>query len=148
MPTDSNDTSEAFFDTSILIYAYDKSEPEKQAIASQLVKAIFDREMSGYVSNQILSELYFVLTEKKGMSKEDVENIVLSFLDSDSWIKVNYDIQTVRATVKTAKTLAVIFWDILIGETMKENGILKIYTEDEKHFKKIPGIKVVNPLKG
>lgn len=148
MPTDSSDTSEAFFDTSILIYAYDKSEPEKQTIASELVKTIFNKEMSGYVSNQILGELYFVLTEKKGMSKEDAENIVSSFLDSDSWIKVNYDVQTVKATVKTAKTLAVIFWDILIAETMKENGISKIYTENEKDFKKILGIKVINPLKG
>lgn len=147
MPTDSSDTSEAFFDTSILIYAYDKSEPEKQAIASELVKIIFDREMVGYVSNQILSELYFVLTEKKGMPKEDAETVVLSFLDSDSWIKVSYGIQTVKETVKSAKTLAVIFWDILIAETMKENGINKIYTENEKDFKKIPGIKVINPLK-
>jgi predicted nucleic acid-binding protein len=30
---------------------------------------------------------------------------------------------------------------------MKENGINKIYTENEKDFKKIPGIKVINPLK-
>jgi len=147
MQTDSNDISEIFFDTSILIYAYDKNEPKKQTIASELVKAIFDKEMIGYVSNQILSELYFVLTEKKGMSKEDAETIVLSFLDSDSWTKVNYDAQTVKTTVKTAKTLAVIFWDILITETMKENGINKIYTEDEEHFKKIPGIKAINPLK-
>jgi len=147
MPTDSSDTNETFFDTSILIHAYDRSEPEKQAIASVLVKKVFDEEMTGYVSNQILSELYFVLTEKKGMSKEDAENIVLSFLDSDSWIKVNYGVQTVKATVKAAKTLAVIFWDILIAETMKENGISKIYTENQKDFGKILGIKIVNPLK-
>ena len=144
MPTDSSDTSEAFFDTSILIYAYDKSEPEKQAIASELVKKTFDKEMIGYVSNQILSELYFVLTEKKGMSKEDAETIVLSFLDSDSWKKVNYDVQTVKETVKTAKKLAVIFWDILISETMKENGINKIYTEDEEHFKRISGLSLIH----
>jgi hypothetical protein len=30
---------------------------------------------------------------------------------------------------------------------MKENGIDTIITENEKDFKKIPGIKVINPFK-
>jgi len=37
-------------------------------------------------------------------------------------------------------------WDSLIAETALENGIVKIYTENLKDFKKIPGLKVVNPM--
>lgn len=49
--------------------------------------------------------------------------------------------------MNTAINQKVDFWDALIAETMKENGIVKIYTENEQDFMKIPGIKVVNPLK-
>ncbi len=145
MSNDSKD--EALFDTSVLVYAYDKTELEKREICSKLVKEVFDKEKVGYISNQILAELYFVLTEKKGVSTEDAKTIVLNFIESDSWIKVNYDTETVKRTVNSSKTTDAIFWDILIAETMEENGIEKIYTENEKDFKKIPGIKVINPLK-
>ncbi len=130
-----------------MVYAYDKNEPEKCVIASELVKKVFAKEMVGCISNQILSELYFVLTEKKNVTEEDAENAIMTFIESDSWVKLNYDVRTVKAAVGFAKTVKVIFWDILVAETMKENGIYEIYTENEKDFKKIPGIKVVNPLK-
>ncbi len=145
MPNDSK--GEALFDTSILVYAYDKSEPEKREICSKLVKEVFDKEKVGYISNQILAELYFVLTEKKGVSKEEAKIIVSNFVESDSWIKLNYDAETVNHAINSSKTIDVIFWYILISETMKENGIDTIYTENEEDFRKIPGIKVVNPLK-
>lgn len=147
MPKDLNVGSELFFDTSVIIYAYDKTEPEKHEIAKELVKQVFNGELTGFISNQILAELFYVLTEKKGVSKEDVETIVLSFLESDAWVKLNYTTLTVKTSVLLSKKIDVIFWDILISETMKENGIFKIITEDEVDFKKIPGIEVVNPFK-
>ena len=145
MQNDSKD--EAFFDTSILVYAYDKSEPEKREICSKLLEEVFNKEKAGYISNQILAELYFVLTEKKGVPKEEAKTIVSNFIESDSWMKVDYDTETVNRTINSSKNIDVISWDILIAETMKENGIDTIYTENENDFKKIPGIKVINPLK-
>ncbi|WP_304840718.1 hypothetical protein [Methanocalculus sp.] len=37
------------------------------------------------------------------------------------------------------------FWDALLVATMVENHIHTIYTEDA-HFRKIPGITVINPF--
>lgn len=148
MPNDSKDSkNEALFDTSILVYAYDKSEPVKREICSKLVEEVFNKERAGYISNQILAELYFVLTEKKGLTKEEAKTIVSNFIESNSWMKVDYDTETVKQAMNSSKTIDVIFWDILIAETMKENGIDIIYTENENDFKKIPGIKVINPIK-
>ncbi len=39
------------------------------------------------------------------------------------------------------------FWDALIAETMLENGVSTIYTENEKDFKKMRGINAINPFK-
>lgn len=139
--------NEAFFDTSVLIYAYDKSDPEKEVIAKELVENVFLGDAIGYISSQVLGELYFVLTEKKGVSKENAKTIFLSFAESENWKKLNYSVQTVKTAVNFSKELNVMFWVILIAETMKENGISEIITENEKDFKRASGIKVINPFK-
>ena len=36
------------------------------------------------------------------------------------------------------------FWDALIAATMLEHGIDTIVTENERDFKKIPGITIIN----
>lgn len=138
---------EIFFDTSIIVYAYDETEVEKRPICEEIVRNCFEGKFVGVISNQILSELFFVLTTKKGVSKDDAQTIVDSLIKSENWIKVNYKVDTVKKSIVASKTINVLFWDILVAETMKENGINKIYTEDEDNFKKIPGIKTINPFK-
>jgi predicted nucleic acid-binding protein len=39
------------------------------------------------------------------------------------------------------------FWDALIAVCMLEHGIEVIVTENEKDFKNVPGITVMNPFK-
>ena len=140
---------EIFFDTTILVYAHDITETTKRNICKPLIESVFKGESLGVVSNQVLAELFSVLTTKMKASlpKEVAEKIVLDFIESSSWNKINYDTNTVKIAMFTSKIHNTSFWDSLICETMKENGIDKIYTENEKNFKKIPGIKVINPLK-
>ena len=140
---------EIFFDTTILVYAHDITETTKRNICKPLIEGVFKGESLGVVSNQVLAELFSVLTTKMKvpLPKEVAEKIVLDFIESSSWNKINYDPDTVKIAMFTSKIHNTSFWDSLICETMKENGIDKIYTENEKDFKKIPGIKVINPLK-
>jgi len=141
---------ELFFDTNIIVYAYDTSEKIKQGICVQLMEKAFNNDIVGVVSNQVLGEVFKGLTEniEKPISVENAEKIITDIIESDNWIKINYDHLTVRKTIGgIVKTAKVSFWDALIAETMKENGVTKIYTENERDFKKIPGIKVINPFK-
>jgi len=140
---------ELFFDTNILVYAYDASETKKQRACAQLVGKVFEGEIIGVVSNQVLGELFKGLTEsiEIPISLENAELIIKDIIQSDRWMKINYDAETVKKAIVTVKFSKAPFWDILIVETMKENGINKIYTENEKDFKNIPGIKVINPFK-
>lgn len=124
-----------------------KANRKNEKFVANLLKMFSIKKRVGYVSNQILAELYFVLTKKKGVPKEEAKTIVSNFIESDRWAKVDYTTETVNRTITSSKAIDIIFWDILIAETMKENGIDTIYTENEKDFKKIPGIKVINPLK-
>lgn len=137
------------FDTTTLAYAYDESYPKEREICKNLVGKVFNGELAGVVTNQILGELFNVLTSKieKPVDAERAEIIVKSLIESVQWEKINYTYETVEKAINTLKTSKSHFWDTVIAETMKENGIVKIYTENEKDFKKIPGIKVINPIK-
>lgn len=140
---------EIFFDTTILVYAHDEFELKKRQICKKLVEEVFKGEKRGVVSNQVVAELFSVLSTKmrKPIDTSVVERIVQDFILSENWIKINYDEKIVKAAMFTSRNFNTSFWDALIAETMKENGINKIYTENEEDFKKIPGIKVINPLK-
>lgn len=142
-----DDSKEYFFDANILAYAYDERFEKKKEICKKLVESVFKGETTGVVSNQVLGELFKALIDKFGVSVENAETIIKSFIISDNWVKVGYDTNTVLGAVALVKKFKSKFWDAVIAETMIESGVEMIYTENEKDFKRIQGIKVINPLK-
>ena len=52
-----------FLDSNIIIYAYDKSDPERQKKAQQILKEAFQNE-NGILSSQVCSEFFVVVTRK------------------------------------------------------------------------------------
>lgn len=138
-----------FFDTNVLVYAFDEAEPQKRSRCKKLVETVFEGNLLGVISNQVLAELFFVLTEKieKPINKEKAQTIVEGFIESINWKKINYSINTVKKATKSAVSKKIHFWDALIAETMTENELFTIYTENAKDFKKIRNIKAINLLK-
>ncbi len=141
--------NEVFFDTNIIVYAYDVSDEEKKSACKKLLSAVFGAQSIGVVSNQILAEVFYVLTTRiaKPLNAATAKAIILTFLKSDNWLKINYNEKTLEKAIETIVNIKLDLWDALIAETMKENGINKIITENEKDFRKIPGIKIINPFR-
>ncbi len=137
---------EIFYDTNVLYYAYDLSEPEKRNTCKLLISKVFMGEAKGVISNQILVELYNALTRKLDVKSNTAKVIVESFITSTNWLKISYNHITVQAALDTSKAFRAPFLDSLITETMKENGLTQITTENEKDFARIPGIKIHNPF--
>ncbi len=57
---------------------------------------------------------------------------------------------TVRDAVEAfvlAKQTDSSYWDALLASTMARNGVHAILTEDEKDFKRFPGLEVINPFR-
>jgi predicted nucleic acid-binding protein len=138
----------AVLDTNILAYAYDKSDPKRREICERLVRSGFEGESPYYVPSQVLGELYVVLTRNvaKPLPKDEAGLIVDAFVESPKWGKLNYSHLTVKHALEDLRTINTSFWDIMIAETMKEAGVGTLYTENEKDFRKIPWVKVVNPF--
>ena len=142
-------TDDALIDTTLIVYAYDKSEPKKRRIAKYIVEDTFKGRRRFFVSNQILGELYTVLTSKieNPIPKEKANVIVSGIIESEDWVKISYTEKTIKRAMKTSEEFKIHFWDALISETMLESSIFTIYTENEKDFSKIPNMKVINPFK-
>ncbi len=120
-------------DTNILIYAVSKEYPQKKEIAQKIIKEIFEGKKTGVVTNQILAEFARVALYKleKPLSKKNVQAIIGSILSSANWNVLDYNGKTVLHTVESASRS---FWDALIAETLKENNVEGIITENTKDF--------------
>ena len=59
-------------DTNLLVYAFDSSYPEKRKKCKELVLSVFEGEKKAAVTNQILAEFAFIVTQKieNPLSKE------------------------------------------------------------------------------
>jgi predicted nucleic acid-binding protein len=138
---------EMFFDTNILGYAYDATEPVKREVCKKLVEKVFRGEMYGVISNQVLVELYNACTRKFGVPIEEARMIVKTFAASENWRKIDYTHGTVEKALADSEMFRAPFLDALMAETMREFGIKEMITEDDGDFGKIPWVMVKNPFK-
>ena len=140
---------EFFVDTNILVYAFDKTEKQKHKIAQELIKDVTLGKIKGVVSSQVLGELFEALTKKLEcqIEKNTAQLIVNGLIDSVHWKKINYTQNTVSKAINASIAEKKPFWDSLIAETMVENSVFSILTEDTKDFS-TNLIKPVNPFKG
>jgi predicted nucleic acid-binding protein len=134
-------------DTNVLVYAYDVSEKRRCEIAKALVDVVWDSG-GGVVTFQNLSEFFFAVTRKvqKPVPIVDAKTIVSDISRSSRWMVIDRNAGTLMKAMDIGNNRAP-FWDALIAACMLEHGIEVIVTENEKDFKNIPGITVMNPFK-
>ena len=133
-------------DSNILIYAYDKSEVKKYPIAKELIKGLW-KNNDLVLSIQNLVEFYSIITSKidKPLEIDKAKQIVLDYIDGFEILRYNEN--TIIEAINVQAIYKIPFWDALIVATMEENSIDTIVTENEKDFKKINWIKIINPFK-
>ena len=135
-------------DTNILVYAYDALEKRRREIAKGLVDEVWDAG-GGVVTLQNLSEFFFAVTRKvqKPVPVVDAKTIVSDILRSSRWMVIDRNAGTLVKAMEIVESVRAPFWDALIAVCMLEHGIEVIVTENEKDFKNVPGIAVMNPFK-
>ena len=133
-------------DSNVLVYAYDRSETKKYASAKGLVKEILNSR-NGVLSVQNLAEFYYTITRKieKPLQIDKAKQIVLDYMEG--FEIVSYNGKTIIEAINSQAIYKIAFWDALIAATMEENKISTIATENERDFRKVSWIKVVNPFK-
>jgi predicted nucleic acid-binding protein len=133
-------------DTNILIYTFTDIDPTKQLIAKEILKNMINNNENLNISIQNIVE--FTKTTKikfsRPMTDERLDDILSKFRVNFNII--NYDINTIKKISKYLKYSAD-FFDCLLVATMQDYDIDTIITENEKDFRNIKDINIINPFK-
>lgn len=139
-------TGKYLVDTNLLVYAYDRSEPEKQAKAVELLDALI-KNGSGILSPQVLSEFYTVVTRKLAapLTPQEAYTSISNYIRS--WNMVDLTSLVVLEAVRGVRDHRLSYWDSLIWATAKMNQIPTVLSEDFSHNLVLEGVRFTNPFK-
>jgi predicted nucleic acid-binding protein len=133
-----------FLDTNILVYAYDSSEPEKQATAQMLLTQGIERE-DAVISAQVLGEFFVVVTRRiqQPLSAEQAEQVIdlLGILPA-----VEIDLKLVKRAISIHKESQISYWDSLIVSAAERAGCSQILSEDLNTGQVYDDVRVTNPF--
>lgn len=137
-------TGSDFFDTNILVYAYDSHDPAKQKKAQDMLTQ-GTKKGNGVISTQVLGEFFTVVTRKiqQPISVVDAREIInhVSVMDVQE-----IDLLIVKRALETVETYNISYWDSLIVAAAERAGCERIMTEDLNTGQLYHGITATNPF--
>ncbi|HLF07143.1 MAG TPA: PIN domain-containing protein [Thermoplasmata archaeon] len=139
----------AFVDSNLLVHAFDESGPaDIRGPALALVRAGFEGRARLAVSNQVLGEMVHTMTKQLRARRpaRDPWSIAEDFVLSMNWMKLEYTTTTLSEAARLSRQHRIPTWDAVLVATMFENGISRLYTENESDFERVPDLEVVNPV--
>ena len=134
----------AFFDTNVLVYAFDNGEPEKCVVAKKLIHD-FGSDGNLVLSTQVLQELYVTLTNvgRALLTLENAEEIVNDFAE---FPLIQVDKNIISRAMKRHRNKAFSFWDALIVEAALQSGCSQLLSEDMQDGLVIDSLRIRNPF--
>ena len=133
-----------FFDTNVLVYAFDQAEPEKGAVARRL---IHDCGAQGKVvlSTQVLQEFYVAVTKVgKSILPRGKAEMIVNDLAEFPLLQVDRTLVSLAMRRHQAGTFS--FWDSLIVEAALRSGCAQLLTEDMHDGLQIDSLTIRNPF--
>ena len=132
-----------FFDTNVLVYAFDEGEPEKRAVALALIEEhLVDGD--GVISVQVLREFYSAVRREPRPLSDEAAAAAVGRLAGFS--PLSEDVGMVPKAVRRAQEMSISFRDALIVEAALKAGADRLFTEDLQHGQVIEGMRVENPF--
>jgi len=132
-----------FFDTNVLIYAYDNTAPAKQAVARNLLRDAF-RQGNGVLSAQVLGEFFHVAVIRKALLAAAEAEVVVTELSALPVELIDFPL--VLSAVALHKRFGTRYWDSLILAAAKRAGCATVLSEDFNSGQDYDGVRVQNPF--
>ncbi|MCC9078555.1 PIN domain-containing protein [Litorilinea aerophila] len=135
----------ALVDTNVLVYAYDRAEPEKQRRALEVLDFLAISG-AGAISTQVLSEFFVAVTRKIAapLSVPDAYDRVKNYLQS--WTVLDLTGLIVLEAARGVRDHQFSFWDAQIWATARLNQIPVVFSEDFNVGQVTEGVRFVNPF--
>jgi predicted nucleic acid-binding protein len=134
--------SRVFIDTNVLIYAADAADPEKQAIAQEVVRNL-RRTGAGVISTQVMQEFFATLMKKLRFSSLDAKRLTMTLT---SFEVVSMHPGLVEAAMDLTILEQLSFWDALLLAAAREARCPTLLTEDLPGKAQVAGITFVSPF--
>ena len=133
-----------FFDTNVLVYAFDHNEAEKGTIAKQQIHK-HGTQGQLILSTQVLQEFYVTVTRKgkQFLSKAAAREIVNDFAE---FPLVKIDKKIIARAMQRHESNAFSFWDSLIVEAALSANCTQLFSEDMQDGLVIGGLRLCNPF--
>jgi len=133
-----------FFDTNILFYAYDTSDPAKQATAEALVRQAA-ADGSGVVSTQVLGEFFHAtVTRKAVLDSREAERAIRAL---GCLQVVDIDLALVEAAIGYHRQYQLRYWDALVLAAARRAVCIELLTEDFNEGQDYDGVRARNPFR-
>lgn len=138
-------TARVFLDTNLLVYAHDRSEPEKQRRAILLLDRLISAG-AAVISAQVLSEFYAVVTRKiaEPLSNKDASAQVERFCRTIAVLPVTSFV--VLEALRGVAAYQMHFWDAQIWAAARMNQISLVLSEDFNAGAVLDGVRFRNPF--
>ena len=132
-----------FFDTNVIVYAHDDSEPKKRDRARELLAAAI-QDGSGVISAQVLGETYVTLTKKLGIAEKDAADEILQLSE---FRVVEISAALVLRALQIKDEFKLSYWDSLIIAAAEHAGCETVWSEDLNDGQVYDKVTVHNPFK-
>jgi predicted nucleic acid-binding protein len=136
-----------FVDTNVIVYAYDRSEPDKQERALEILTPLA-MTGTGVISTQVLGEFFVAVTRKLSapLKIQEAYERLKNYLQS--WAVVDITAMIVQEAARGVRDHRFHFWDAQIWATAKLHQIPLIFSEDFNVDGVIEGVQFANPFAG
>jgi predicted nucleic acid-binding protein len=134
-----------FFDTNVLLYQYDASDPRKKSIADALIKRSLVRG-EFLISTQVMTEFYNVASRRytRQFSAPHLRQLMLELADCEP---ITLNPQMIVDAVLIHQTHSVSWWDSTIVSAALHAGAETLYSEDLQHGRDFDGLEIQNPFR-
>jgi len=132
-------------DTNVLVYAYDRAEPEKQRRALDVLDRLVAADV-GVLSTQMLAEFYNTSTRKIAtpLHPSQAYEQVKHFLQI--WRVLDVTGEVVLEAIRGVREYQFNFWDAQIWAVARLNQVPVVFSEDFNPGAVIEGVRFVNPF--
>jgi len=133
-----------FIDTNIFIYSFDKTDPDKQQRAKEIIGDAL--RSNGCISYQVIQEFLNVATQKftTRLKKQDCQKYLSTVLEP--LCEIYSTIELFNDTLEIQEGWQYSFYDSLIIAAALKTNCRILYSEDLQHGQRIKGLIIINPF--
>jgi predicted nucleic acid-binding protein len=133
-------------DTNVLVYRLDRTEPEKQAVAKQLLSRLAS-EGETVLLWQVAGEFVNQLTawqHQKLLKQPSIQRVIYQLRDLFPLVMPSPKCLDTALDLRTRFSLS--HWDSMLLSACIEANITQLYTEDMGATRTIDSIELINPF--